>query len=121
MAGVAWPLMPASPGCLRLLPPYLLPPCSTHFPHSSLPPLLGVPPAEGIILLDLSQSSWHILYSNDTFRRITGLHNELAGEDGTAPNGAAAADFWRLFSHVTTGSKSSYSVSTCGTGCLVAC
>ncbi|KAI3426335.1 hypothetical protein D9Q98_008708 [Chlorella vulgaris] len=64
---------------------------------------------EGIILLDLSQSSWHILYSNDTFRRITGLHNELAGEDGTAPNGAAAADFWRLFSHVTTGSKSSYS------------
>ncbi|KAL4857667.1 Mitogen-activated protein kinase kinase kinase 9 [Chlorella vulgaris] len=64
---------------------------------------------EGIILLDLSQSSWHILYSNDTFRRLTGLHNELAGEDGTAPTGAPPADFWRLFSHVTTGSKSSYS------------
>jgi hypothetical protein len=74
---------------------------------------------EGIILLDLSSTSWHILYANDAFREACGMPELLLEKDagsGSAAQGLGGAgsslDFWQLFGHVSAGTNGTYNVSS---------
>ena len=74
---------------------------------------------QGIVLLDLSSTSWHMLYANDAFREACGMpellvETEAGGSSAERQPGDAGSslDFWQLFGHVTAGTHGSYNVSS---------
>ncbi len=69
------------------------------------------------MLLDLSSTSWRILYSNDCFSQAVGMP-ELAPGHGcevvrssNGSNKPSSRNFWQLFAHVTAGTRTSFNVS----------